>query len=327
MTDKPAAKPKPDPKAKGLDPATEAVWSRVQLARHPDRPHTLDYIRGIFTDFVELHGDRVFGDDAALVGGLARLDERTVLVLGHQKGANTKENVARSFGMPQPEGYRKALRLMRHAEKFGFPVVTFIDTPGASPGLQSEERGMALAIADDLLAMLTLRVPVVAVVIGEGGSGGALALGLADRILMLENAIYSVASPEAAATILWRNAAHAPQAAAAMRISAADLCEFGIADGIIAEPPGGAQTDMPTMVETVGGAIRAALDTLDAEISKRRGGIPTLLKARRAKYMQIGVYTESGTPTRPPAKRAAKNNGRESGDPLPDHATETITAP
>lgn len=327
MTDKPAAKPKPDPKAKGLDPATEAVWSRVQLARHPDRPHTLDYIRGIFTDFVELHGDRVFGDDAALVGGLARLDERTVLVLGHQKGANTKENVARSFGMPQPEGYRKALRLMRHAEKFGFPVVTFIDTPGASPGLQSEERGMALAIADDLLAMLTLRVPVVAVVIGEGGSGGALALGLADRILMLENAIYSVASPEAAATILWRNAAHAPQAAAAMRISAADLCEFGIADGIIAEPPGGAQTDMPTMVETVGGAIRAALDTLDGEISKRRGGIPTLLKARRAKYMQIGVYTERGTPTRPPAKRAAKNNGRESGDPLPDHATETITAP
>jgi acetyl-CoA carboxylase carboxyl transferase subunit alpha len=324
VTDKPATRPKADPKAKGgepKDPHTEEVWSRVQLARHAERPHTLDYIRGIFTDFVEMHGDRLFGDDQALIGGPARLDDRTVVVLGHQKGANTKENVARNFGMPQPEGYRTALRLMRHAEKFGFPIITFIDTPGASPGLQSEERGMAQAIADDLLAMLTLRVPVVAVVIGEGGSGGALAIGLGDRILMLENAIYSVASPEAAASILWRSATHAPQAAAAMRISAGDLHTFGIADSLIPEPPGGGHTDVPAMVETVGAAIRAALGELDTTLGKR-GGLTTLLKARRAKYMRIGVFTEGESLT-----GGHKSNGRGDYMPQPDRETEIIEAP
>src|SRR5690349_13615964 len=188
------------------------------------------------------------------------------LGVGHQKGANTKENVARNFGMALPEGYRKALRLMRHAEKFGFPVITFIDTPGAEPGLQGEERGMALAIADDLLAMLTLRVPILTVIIGEGGSGGALAIGLGDRILMLENAMYSVASPEAAATILWRNAAQAAQAAAAMRINAQDLHEFGIVDRVIPEPDGGAHTDVPAIMDSVAAALREELAALDAPL-------------------------------------------------------------
>jgi len=318
---------KKDAKTKGLDPRTQETWKRVQLARHPERPHTLDYIRQIFTEFVELHGDRTFGDDPAIIGGLARLDQRTVLVLGHQKGANTKENVARNFGMANPEGYRKALRLMRHAEKFGFPVITFIDTPGASPGMQSEERGMAQAIADDLWAMLTLRVPIVAVVIGEGGSGGALAIGLADRILMLENAIYSVASPESAAAILWHTAAQAAQAATAMRIGATDLLEFGIVDRLITEPEGGAQTDVPTVMSQVGAILREELETLEGLISKRKeSGLRKLLAARQAKYMRIGVYSEAGTPA-PGAKRKGSHtqNGRENGTPLPDPAAAPAT--
>jgi acetyl-CoA carboxylase carboxyl transferase subunit alpha len=311
---------KKDHKKSG-DPHTQEIWTRVQLARHAARPHTLDYIRQVFTDFVELHGDRAFGDDPALVGGLACLGGRTVLVLGHQKGANTKENVARNFGMAHPEGYRKALRLMRHAEKFGFPVITFIDTPGAEPGLQSEERGMALAIADDLMAMLTLQTPIIAVVIGEGGSGGALAIGLADRILMLENAIYSVASPESAASILWRTASRAPDAAAAMRIGAPDLLEFGIVDRVLAEPEGGAQADPPAIMETVGAALREELAALDAQVGGKRksGGIKGLLAARRAKYMRIGVFSEAGAPARPTGRKAtAAANGHLPNEPLPD---------
>ncbi|MGI8588412.1 MAG: acetyl-CoA carboxylase carboxyltransferase subunit alpha [Chloroflexia bacterium] len=276
-----------------MDTHTQEVWDRVQLARHPERPHTLDYIRQVFGDFVEMHGDRLYGDDAAIIGGPAKLGERTVMLLGHQKGANTKENVARNFGMASPEGYRKALRLMRHAEKFGFPVITFIDTPGASPGLESEERGMALAIADDLLAMLTLRVPILAVVIGEGGSGGALAIGLADRILMLENAIYSVASPESAASILWHNAGQAPQAAAAMKIRAEDLRGFGIVDRVIKEPKGGAQSNVPQLMERVGAALREELDTLDDEAAGP-SGISGLLRARREKYMRLGAVAANG---------------------------------
>jgi acetyl-CoA carboxylase carboxyl transferase subunit alpha len=199
---------------------TLSAWDRVKLARHADRPHALDYVRELATDWVELHGDRSFGDDRALVGGLARIGSHRVMVLGHQKGNDTKENLARNFGMARPEGYRKAERLMRHAEKFGFPLVTFIDTPGAEPGIGSEERGQATAIAESLLAMADLATPSVAVVIGEGGSGGALAIGVADRILMLENAIYAVASPEACAAILWKDAARAPEAAETMRVTA-----------------------------------------------------------------------------------------------------------
>ena len=216
--------------------AGPTAWERVQLARHPERPHALDYLRELTGDFVELHGDRAFGDDRALVGGLARFDDRTVVVLGHQKGENTKENIARNFGMARPEGYRKAERLLRQAEKFGFPVVTFIDTPGAEPGIGSEERGQATAIAESLLRMAGLAVPSVAVVIGEGGSGGALAIGVADRILMLENAIYAVASPEACAAILWKDAGRAPEAAETMRITAAELHQFGVIDEVVPEP-------------------------------------------------------------------------------------------
>ena len=311
----PLSNEKKDPKAKGGEAPPPETWGRVQLARHPERPHTLDYIRQIFTDFVELHGDRAFGDDPAIVGGLARLDGRTVLVLGHQKGANTKENVARNFGMSHPEGYRKALRLMHHAEKFGFPVITFIDTPGASPGPQSEERGLALAIADDLFAMLTLRVPILTVVIGEGGSGGALALGIADRILMLENAIYSVASPESAAAILWHTAAQAPQAAAAMKISAQDLLAFGVADRLIPEPPGGAHTDTPATMEQVGTALREELAALEKGLGKATpAGLRKLLTARRAKYMRLGVFTEHGTPRR---AAGTPTNGHAGDEPLP----------
>src|ERR1700682_855167 len=190
---------------KRQDAAVASAWERVELARHPQRPYTLDYLQMAFSDFLELHGDRLFGDDAAIVGGLATLDTRTVMVIGHQKGRDTKENVLRRFGMARPEGYRKALRLMRHAEKFGMPVITLIDIPGADPSLVAEERGQAFSIAENLLAMIRLKVPFVSVIVGEGGSGGALALGVGDRVLMFENAIYSVASPGAAATILWKD--------------------------------------------------------------------------------------------------------------------------
>ncbi|MCC6944798.1 MAG: acetyl-CoA carboxylase carboxyltransferase subunit alpha, partial [Thermomicrobiales bacterium] len=210
-------------------------WDRVKLARHQSRPHSLDYINVLVTGFIELHGDRLFGDDPAIVGGLARFGDRTIVVIGHQKGGDTRENIRRNFGMVRPEGYRKAERLMRHAEKFGIPVVTFIDTPGAEPGIGSEERGQGTAIAESLLTMAGLKTPIVAVIIGEGGSGGALAIGMADRMLMLENAVYAVASPEACAAILWKDAGKAPQAAETMRITAEDLLSFGIVDEVIPE--------------------------------------------------------------------------------------------
>ncbi|MDQ3654511.1 MAG: acetyl-CoA carboxylase carboxyltransferase subunit alpha, partial [Chloroflexota bacterium] len=209
---------------------------RVRLARDPRRPGTLDYIAELFTNFVELHGDRTFGDDGALIGGLATFDDRSVLVLGHQGGTNTRENLARNFGMPRPEGFRKARRLMRHAEKFRLPIVTFIDTSGADPGIGSEERGQGTAIAESLLEMVGVQVPIICVVIGEGGSGGALAISLGDRLLMLENAVYAVASPEACAAILWKDASFAGEAADTMRLTAADLQRFGIIDELIAEP-------------------------------------------------------------------------------------------
>ena len=213
-----------------------SAWDRVKLARNPKRPHTLDYLHDLVSDFVELHGDRAFGDDHALIGGIGTFGGRTVMILGHQKGSDTRENLKRNFGMARPEGYRKAERLMRHAEKFRMPVITFIDTSGADPTLGSEERGQAIAIAESLVTMAGLRVPIVATVIGEGGSGGALAIGVADRVLMLENSIYSVASPEGSASILWKDASKAPEAAERMRITAHELLAFGIIDDVIAEP-------------------------------------------------------------------------------------------
>lgn len=261
-------------------------WERVKLARNPQRPHTLDYILGLCEDFVEIHGDRRFGDDPAIIGGVASFDHLPVVVIGHQKGRDTRENVRRNFGMPHPEGYRKALRLFHHAEKFGFPVLSFIDTPGANPNKDSEERGQANAIAENIMAMASLRTPIVACVIGEGGSGGALAIGVADRLLMLENSIYSVASPEASASILWRDAAQAPDAAQTMRITADDLFEFGIVDEVIAEPEEGAHTDPAATIAAIGESLRSHLTRLlDLPAA-------TLLQQRYEKYRAIGCYQE-----------------------------------
>ena len=269
---------------KRQDAPLPTAWERVQLARHPQRPYTLDYLQTAFSDFVELHGDRLFGDDAAIVGGLATLDARTVMVIGHQKGRDTKENILRRFGMARPEGYRKALRLMRHAEKFGMPVITLIDIPGADPSLVAEERGQAFAIAENLQAMSRLRVPIVSAIVGEGGSGGALALGLADRMLMLENAIFTVASPEAAASILWKDGGRRAEAAQAMKITAPDLLRFGIIDAIVAEPPGGAHTDHAAAAEALRAALIAQLDAVaDTEVE-------ALLAQRSQRYRAIGVF-------------------------------------
>jgi acetyl-CoA carboxylase carboxyl transferase subunit alpha len=261
-------------------------WDKVQLARHPHRPHTLDYIRILCEDFVELHGDRCFSDDAAIIGGPARFDGRTVMIVGHQKGRDARENVKRNFAMTRPDGYRKAVRLFQHAEKFGFPVLCFVDTPGADPSMQSEERGQGTAIAESILVMAGLRVPIIATVIGEGNSGGALAISVGDRILMLEHSVYSVASPEGSAAILWRDAAKAPDAARAMRITAQDLYEFKIADEIIAEPEGGAHTAADVTVTTVGTAIQRHLDQL------LHHDTSTLLAHRYTKYRAIGRFQE-----------------------------------
>lgn len=272
----------------GLSP-----WERVQFARHPRRPYTLDHIGCLFDDFVELHGDRLFADDPALVGGPARLAGRSVMVLGHQKGRDARENALRRFGMPRPEGYRKALRLMKQAEKFGLPLICLVDTPGADPTLPSEERGQALAIATNLLEMSRLRVPTIAAIIGEGGSGGALAVAVADRVLMLENAIYSVVTPEGCASILWKNVALAPEAAQSMKITAEDIWRFGIVDGVVPEPAGGAHADPARAMLELGMALRDTLDDLDG--SYGRGAtldVERLLSDRFDKYRGIGVFDE-----------------------------------
>lgn len=269
-----------------------SAWDRVLLARNAARPHTLDYINELISDFIELHGDRHFGDDQALVAGIGSFRGRTVMVMGHQKGTNTRENLDRNFGMPRPEGYRKALRLMRHAEKFGMPILSFIDTPAADPTLGSEERGQAVAIAENLLAMAGLPVPTIAVVIGEGGSGGALAIGVADRILMLENAVYAVASPEACATILWKNAAEAPSAAAILRLTAADLHGFGIADEVIPEPVP-AHQQAQAVIQRVGDTVARHLDELAATVADPCRGVQALLDARYNKYRHIGRWVEN----------------------------------
>ncbi len=273
--------------AKNATANTLDAWARVQLARHPERPHTLDYIGELCSDFIELHGDRTFRDDAAIVGGLARLNGtgHTVMVMGHQKGSNTKENLRRHFGMAHPEGFRKARRLMRHAEKFGLPLLTFLDIPGADPGIASEERGQGTAIAECIQTLTELRTPIVATVIGEGGSGGALALGVADEVIMLENAVYAVASPDAAASILWRDARQAPAAAAAMKITAADALDFGVIDRIVAEPTP-AHEDPRAAMRAVGAAIRDSLERLTVLSTE------DLLAGRYRKFRAIGRWHE-----------------------------------
>ena len=259
---------------------------RVQVARHPKRPYTLDYLSTVFTDFVELHGDRLFRDDPAIVGGWARLDGMSIMVIGHQKGRDTKENLRRNFGMAHPEGYRKALRLMHLAEQFRAPVITLVDTPGAYPGLGAEERGQAEAIARNLVEMATLRTPIITAVIGEGGSGGALAVGLADRVVMLENSVYSVISPEGCAAILWKDASQRERAAEALKITADDLLELGVIDEIISEPPGGAHADPEAAAEALGDALRRHVRQL------RKVKIEKLLKRREEKYLSMGALSE-----------------------------------
>src|SRR5512134_2235675 len=260
---------------------------RVLVARHPRRPYTLDYLRLVFTDFVELHGDRLFRDDPAIIGGWARLDGSTVMVIGHQKGRDTKDNLRRNFGMAHPEGYRKALRLMRLAEKFAAPVVTLVDTPGAYPGLGAEERGQAEAIARNLIEMAALATPIVTAVIGEGGSGGALAIGVADRVLMLENSVYSVISPEGCAAILWKDASQRERAAEALKITAEDLLRLKLIDEIVKEPVGGAHVDP----DAAGEALREALIRHVTELRKVRP--EKLVRRRGEKYAAMGAFTEA----------------------------------
>jgi acetyl-CoA carboxylase carboxyl transferase subunit alpha len=267
--------------------ASLSPWQITQLARHPLRPYTLDYVKRICDEFTELHGDRMFGDDAAIVGGLARIDGRPLMLIGHQKGRDTKERVRRNHGMPKPEGYRKALRLLRTAERFGLPVVTLIDTMGAYPGVSSEERGQSEAIARNLFEMSTLEVPIISVVIGEGGSGGALAIGVCDRLVMLQYAVYSVISPEGCASILWKSADKKEAAAEAMGLTAARLKELNLVDEVLPEPLGGAHRDPAAMALTVKDAILRHLD----ELSRLS---PADLVAQRAERLaSFGVYSES----------------------------------
>jgi len=262
-------------------------WQRVQLARHPQRPFSLDYINIISPDFVELHGDRYFGDDPALVGGLGSIDGQTVMFIGQQKGRNTKENLFRNFGMMRPEGYRKAYRLMKLAEKFNVPVVSLIDTPGAYPGLGAEERGQGEAIAKNLLEMSRLKVPILVIIIGEGASGGALGIGVCDRMLMLENTWYSVISPEGCASILWRDASQASDAADAMKVAPNDLLEIGICDRIVKEPLGGAHRQPNVMAELLKSVICEEIDELKQTDSD------LFLDKRIARYEKMGVYKET----------------------------------
>ena len=286
--------------------AIEAAWRRVQLARHPERPRTLDLVPLIFDDFEELHGDRSFRDDPAIVAGMAELDGRPVVVVGQQKGSSTEENILRNFGMPYPEGYRKAMRLYRLAQKFHLPLVTLVDTPGAYPGPEAEERGQAEAIAASIQLMTRLSVPVVVVVLGEGGSGGALALGVGDVVLALENATYSVISPEGCAAILWRSAAESERAAVAMKLAGPDLLETGVADALIREPAGGAHTDPDATAAAIKTALVAQLDRLS------RVPVPDLLSLRYERFRAFGTFVEpnAGAAPAPPTpwwRRILKN--------------------
>ncbi len=266
-----------------------SAWQRIQIARHPKRPYTLDYIQMMTTDFIELHGDRLFADDMAIVGGLAKIDDQQVVVLGHQKGRDTSENIKRNFGCAHPEGYRKAMRLMRMAERFDLPVVIFIDTPGAFPGIGAEERGQAQAIAENLRDMAQIRTPIVATVIGEGGSGGALGVGVADYILILQNAYYSVISPEGCASILWRSATKASEAAEALKLTGEYLIKFGIVEEIVPEPLGGAHYDPTEVAATLKTAILKQIKRLKAL------SLDELVEARYAKFRKIGQFIDAGT--------------------------------
>jgi acetyl-CoA carboxylase carboxyl transferase subunit alpha len=266
------------------EPTDEEIWRNVELARHQDRPYTLDYVTRLFDDFFELHGDRFRADDEAIVTGLGKFDGRTVAIAGQQKGRDIKERTKRNFGMAYPEGYRKAMRAMQLADTFGFPLITFVDTPGAYPGVAAEQHGQGGAIARSQAVMLRLTIPIVSVVIGEGGSGGAIAIACGDRVLMQENAIYSVISPEGCAAILWRDAAEAQKAAAAFKPDAAHCLELGVIDGIVPEPPGGAQEDHDEAARLLAAALREALDDLD--------GTPgdELRRRRRARFRSLGVF-------------------------------------
>jgi acetyl-CoA carboxylase carboxyl transferase subunit alpha len=265
-------------------PELHPAWKRVQLARHPKRPHSLDYIDRLFTDFQELHGDRSFADDPAIVAGMARFDGRPIVIVAEEKGRNTKERLQRNFGMPKPEGYRKSLRIMQLAAKFGRPVITFLDTTGAYPGIDAEERGQAEAIARNLREMSRLAIPVIVVVIGEGGSGGALALGVGNTVLMFENAVYSVISPESCASIIYRDSGKAERAAAALRLTAEDLDQLGLIDTIIPEPEGGAQEDPEAAAENLRQALRHSLLDLAALSGEQ------LVEHRYAKFRKMGNF-------------------------------------
>lgn len=267
--------------------ASLTPWQRIQLVRHPERPYTLDYINLIVDDFQELHGDRSFSDDQAIVGGLAKLDGRPLVIIGHQKGRDTRENLRRNFGMPHPEGYRKSLRLMKLGEKFELPIVTFVDTPGAYPGIGAEERGQAGAIAENLREMSRLKVPLVSLVIGEGGSGGALGLGVGDRLLMLENAVYSVISPEGCAAILWKEKSKAPEAAKALNLTAQDILRLGIIDEIIPEPLGGAHRNYQSSASNLKEAVKRNLEELAGFSGKE------LIEKRYDKYRKMGEFFEA----------------------------------
>jgi acetyl-CoA carboxylase carboxyl transferase subunit alpha len=264
-------------------------WQITQLARHIDRPKTSHYIQWMFENFTELHGDRNYGDDPAIVGGISKFNGRSVVLIGHQKGADAKEMARRNFGMPHPEGYRKALRLMKLAETFGKPILTMIDTPGAFPGVGAEERGQAQAIANNLKTMITLRTPIIATVIGEGGSGGALAIGIGDRVLMLEYSIYSVISPEGCAAILWKDGRKGEVAAESLKLTAHDLHQLGVIDEIVKEPLGGAHRDPETMAERLKGTVEHHLRGLE------RMDIEELLKLRYEKFRRMGTFIEDGT--------------------------------
>jgi acetyl-CoA carboxylase carboxyl transferase subunit alpha len=272
----------PDPRPQTA--SSNVAWQRVLLARHPKRPHMLDYVERLFTDFHEIHGDRLFADDPAVVCGMAFFERRPVMLVGEQKGRDTKQKLHRNFGMPKPEGYRKAIRVMQIAAKFNRPVITFLDTPGAYPGIDAEERGQAEAIARNLREMSRLSTPVISICIGEGGSGGALALGVGNQVYMMENAVYSVISPESCAAIIWRDSAKAELAAAALRLTAEDLLNFGLIDGIIPEPPGGAQEDPGAAAEFLRGKLRVALEEL-GRLSQQE-----LVQQRYMKFRRMGNF-------------------------------------
>ncbi len=311
VADRPSSEPAVESAgASSPDDEEAAVWARVQLARNLQRPRTLEFLAAMTDEFIELHGDRLFGDDAAMVVGLARLDGRRVAIVGQQKGADTEENIRRNFGMPHPEGYRKAMRVMELAERCGLPVITFVDVPGAHPGPESEERGIAEAIARSTGMMTRLRTPIVTVITGEGGSGGAIAVAVGDVVIALENAVYSVISPEGCASILWRTAGAAPAAALAMKMSAADQAALGVVDQVVTEPPGGAQTDPTDMARRLKAIIVDRLDALD-QLS-----LDQLLESRHRRYRAFGSYTEVVQPElAPPAPRGLGDRLRDLLDP------------